>query len=212
MKDMNITTEKLVALTFDDGPNLTTTPLVLDKLERHGVAASFFLIGEFITESTKPVVKREIALGYEICNHSWSHPFMDQMTPEQIKKEIEDTDSLLHELTGKAPAFFRPPYIAVKDEMYEVIDLPFINGINCQDWDEKVTATERTHLILSQVKDGDIILLHDLMDNPNTVEALDAIITGLQEQGFTMVTISKLFERKGINPRVNKKLWTNVLE
>ncbi len=212
MNDMNSSTEKLVALTFDDGPNLSTTPKVLDKLEKHAVVASFFLIGEYITDSTKPVVKREIALGCEICNHSWSHPYMDKMASEQIKKEVEDTDRLLQELTGKTSAFFRPPYIAVKDEMYEVIDLPFINGINCLDWDEKITAAERIDLILSNVKDGDIVLLHDLVDNPNTVDALDAIITGLKEQGYTMVTVSKLFELKGINPKVKKKLWSNVFD
>ncbi len=212
MKDRNSSTEKLVALTFDDGPNLSTTPKVLDKLEKHAVVASFFLIGEFVTDSTKPMVEREIALGCEICNHSWSHPYMDKIAPELIKQEVEDTDRLIQSLTGKAPAFFRPPYIAVKDEMYDVIDLPFINGINCLDWDPNVTATERTDLILSNVKDGDIVLLHDLVDNQNTVDALDAIITGLKEQGYTMVTVSELFELKGVNPRVKKKLWSNVLD
>jgi peptidoglycan/xylan/chitin deacetylase (PgdA/CDA1 family) len=212
MKDRNSSTEKLVALTFDDGPNTSTTPKVLDKLEKHGVVASFFLIGEFVTDSTKPMVKREIELGCEICNHSWSHPYMDKLAPEQIKREVEDTDRLIRSLTGKAPAFFRPPFIVVSDEMYETIDLPFICGINCQDWDPNVTAAKRIDLILSNVKDGDIILLHDLKDNPNTVDALDAIITGLKEQGYTMVTISKLFELKGINPRVKRKLWSNVFE
>lgn len=212
MKDMNSSVEKLVALTFDDGPNLSTTPMVLDKLEKHAVAASFFLIGEYINDSTRPVIEREIALGCEICNHSWTHSFMDRMSPELIKKEIEDTDSLIRELTGSLPAFFRPPYIAVNDEMYEVIDLPFINGINCLDWEERITAAERIDGILGKVKDGDIILLHDFPGNTNTVEALDGIITGLKEQGFTMVTISRLFERKGVNPKVRKKLWSNALD
>lgn len=212
MNDRNSATEMLVALTFDDGPNLTTTPKVLDKLEKHGIVASFFLIGELITDSTQPMVEREIKLGCEICNHSWSHPFMDKMAPEQIKKEIEDTQNLIQKLTGKAPAFFRPPFIAVNDEMYDVIELTFISGINCLDWDPKVTAAERTDLILSNVKDGDIVLLHDLADNPNTVDALDPIITGLKEQGFTMVTVSKLFELKGVDPRGMKKLWSNVLD
>lgn len=212
MKDRNSATEKLVALTFDDGPNLTTTPQVLDKLKKHGIVASFFLIGELITDSTKPMVEREIELGCEICNHSWSHPFMDKLAPELIKKEVEDTQCLIQNLTGKTPAFFRPPFIAIKDEMYDLIELPFINGINCLDWDPKVTAAERTDLILSNVKDGDIVLLHDLADNPNTVDALDAIITGLKEQGFTMVTVSRLFELKGIDPRGTRKLWSNVLD
>ncbi len=212
MNEKKIQDAKLVAITFDDGPNLSTTPLVLEKLKKHDVLASFFLIGELINEKTFPVVEQEIELGYEICNHSWTHSYMDRMEPELIKKEIEDTDQIIHKITGAAPAFFRPPYIAVKDEMYDAIDLPFINGINCLDWDENITAAERVEGILGKVKDGDIILLHDFADNPNTVEALDDIILGLKEQGFTMVTISRLFELKGVNPRVNKKLWSNVFE
>lgn len=212
MMDKSKASEKMVALTFDDGPNLSTTPLVLDKLEKHAVVASFFLIGEYITENTRPVIERELKLGCEICNHSWSHSYMDKMESEPIQKEIKDTSRLLQQMFGIVPAFFRPPYIAVNDEMYDLIELPFINGINCLDWEAKVTAEERVEGILTKVKDGDIILLHDFVDNTNTVEALDGIINGLKEQGFTMVTISSLFELKGINPREHHKLWSNVYE
>ncbi|WP_228353524.1 polysaccharide deacetylase family protein [Variimorphobacter saccharofermentans] len=204
--------KKLVALTFDDGPDIDITPKVLDLLEKYHVVASFFLIGERITESTKPLIQRQISLGCDIQNHSWTHPFMDKMPKEAIIKEIQDTSDLIYNIVGVAPTFFRPPFIAVSDEMYECIDLPFINGINCLDWDPTVSAEDRADMILSNVKDGDIILLHDLVGNVNTVKALETIIPGMLERDFEFVNIGKLFELKGINPNVKNKIWTNVLE
>lgn len=204
------TGKKLVALTFDDGPNLQTTPLILDKLEKHGVVASFFLIGQYINEDTKPVMERELELGCEINNHSWSHSYMNKLTPEEIKEEIEKTNEIIYEMVGVTPKFFRPPYIAVSPVMYENIDLPFINGINCLDWDASVSAEKRVETLLNNVKDGDIVLLHDFTGNQNTVDALDDIIQGLKDDGYALVTVSKLFELKGVDPNVENKLWTNT--
>ena len=209
--EIDYTGKKLVALTFDDGPNLTTTPLVLDKLEEHGVVATFFLIGQYITEDTKPVMERQLKLGHELSNHSWTHSYMNKLTPEEIKKEIEDTNNIINEMVGVTPMFFRPPFIATSPDMYANIDLPFINGINCLDWDATVSAEARVEGVLSKVKDGDIILLHDFNGNTNTVNALDGIIDGLLEDGYALVTLSKLFELKGVDPNVESKLWSNVL-
>lgn len=203
------TGKKLVALTFDDGPNLQTTPLMLDKLEEHGVVASFFLIGQYINEDTKPVMERELELGCEINNHSWSHSNMSAFTPEKIKEEIKKTSDIINETVGVSPKFFRPPYIAVSAAMYENIDLPFINGINCVDWDASVSSDKRIETILNNVKDGDIILLHDFNGNQNTVDALDGIIQGLKDDGYAFVTVSKLFELKEVDPNVENKIWTN---
>ena len=208
--EIDYSTAKLVALTFDDGPNLTITPLVLDKLDAHGVVATFFLIGQYITEETKPVMERELSLGCEINNHSWSHSYMNKLTPEQIKDEIKKTSDKINEMVGITPAFFRPPFIATSPEMYANIDLPFINGINCLDWDGTVTAEKRAETILANVKDGDIILMHDFAGNNNTVDALDAIIQGLIDDGYTLVTVSQLFEYKGVEPNVENKIWSNT--
>lgn len=204
------TGKKLVALTFDDGPNLDITPLVLDKLEKHGVVASFFLIGKYINEDTKPVMERQLELGCELANHSWNHNQMNQYTEDEIIDEIEKTNNIINEMVNVTPQFFRPPYIATSPTMYETIDLPFINGINCLDWDGSVSAEERVESILNNVKDGDIILLHDFSGNKNTVDALDAIIQGLLDDGYALVTVSKLFELKDVDPNVENKLWTNT--
>lgn len=203
------TGKKLVALTFDDGPNLDITPQILDILEEKGVVASFFLIGMYITEDTKPVMERQLELGCEIANHSWSHNSMSAFTAEQNKEEIQKTSDLIQEMVGVTPKFFRPPYISTSATMYEAIDLPFINGINCEDWTATVTPEQRVERILNNVKDGDIVLLHDFNGNKNTVEALPDMIDGLIADGYALVTVSKLFELKGVDPNVENKLWTN---
>lgn len=188
----------VVALTFDDGPNTVTTVQVLNKLEEYGVTASFFLVGTNITDETKDIVKRAYDMGCEIDSHSKTHSYMNQMTADEIKEEISYVDDKLMEIIGKPAPFFRPPYIAVNDTMYQNIDKPFICGFGCDDWDPKVTIDERTERTLEQVQDGAIILLHDSYNNFQTVAALDKIIPALQEQGYLFVTVTELFNVKGV--------------
>ncbi len=209
-EEIDYTGKKLVALTFDDGPNTTITPLILDILEENDAVASFFLIGQYITDETKPVMEREVSLGCEISNHSWTHSYMNTLTPEEIKKEIQDTSNKIYETVGITPKFFRPPYIVTSPEMYANIDLPFVNGINCADWDASVTTEKKVELILTNIKDGDIVLLHDFDGNNNTVDALDTIIKGLKDDGYVLVTVSQLFELKGVEPNIENKIWTNT--
>ncbi len=201
---------KLVALTFDDGPNLDITPLVLDKLEKHGVVATFFLIGKEINEDTKLVMERQLELGCEIANHSWNHNYMNTYTAKELVDDIQRTNDIIRDMVNVTPKFFRPPYISTSPTMYKAIDLPFINGINCADWDNSVTAKQRGELILRNVKDGDIVLLHDLVGNKNTVDALDAIIQGLLDDGYALVTVSQLFKLSSIDPNIKNKIWTNI--
>lgn len=195
---------KLVALTFDDGPNTTTTLEVIEKLKRYGVKASFFLIGELINEATKQSVQMELELGCEIANHSWTHSDMTKLSAEEIRQELKRTDEAIFELTGCYPRFFRPPYINVNETMVENIDLPYICGINGLDWEPEVSASRRAALVLEAVRDGALILLHDLEGNDKTVEALDIIIPALLNDGFEFVTVSEMFERKGIKPSVHE--------
>lgn len=203
--------DKVVALTFDDGPNTTTTNEVLDVLEKHGVVASFFLIGNNINDESAETVKRAYALGCEINNHSKSHGYMDKMTPEEIVAEYKYVDDKVYELTGEHTKFFRPPYIAVGDVMWENISAPFISGLGCNDWDDKVSVERRVATITKGVQDGIIILMHDAKGNSKTVEAIDQIIPALKEQGYKFTTVSGLFEAKGITP-TTKMIYTNVTQ
>ena len=190
---------KVIALTFDDGPS-SATPLVLDKLEEYGAVGTFFLIGDNITDSNSDVVKRAYEMGCEIANHSKTHSYMTKMTEDEISQEIEYTSDKIVEITGEEPKFFRPPYIDVDQKMFDTIDLTFICGYGCNDYDSKVEIEERVEKTLAQAKDGAIILLHDAEGNIKTVAALDKIIPELQAQGYELVTVDELFHAKGITP------------
>lgn len=202
---------KYIALTFDDGPNTTTTNEVLDMLEKHGVIASFFLIGNNINDESAKAVKRAYDMGCEINNHSRTHSNMTELSAEEIQAEYEYTDEKVFEITGEHTRFFRPPYIAVHQIVFDNIDVPFIAGIGANDWEDRITAEMRAKMILKQAKDGDIILLHDAEGNSMTVEALDTIIPELQKQGYKFVTVSELFKAKGIEPDM-EKVYTNVMQ
>lgn len=188
----------MIALTFDDGPNLDITPLVLDLLEEYNVRASFFLVGNNINSVTTKVVERAYKLGCDINNHSMTHSYMTKLSAEDIKQEITTVSNLIQNIIGEAPTFFRPPYIAVNDTMYETIDMPFICGYGCNDWDDTVTVQERIDTVLKQAQDGAIILLHDSSQNIQTVNALKTIIPSLLDAGYQLVNLKELFHAKGI--------------
>ncbi|MGN0656490.1 MAG: polysaccharide deacetylase family protein, partial [Ruminiclostridium sp.] len=200
------TEKKYIALTFDDGPNTTTTAAVLDVLEEYGVTASFFVIGQNISSESGKVMKRAHDMGCEINSHSYTHSYMDKMDAEEIKEEMERTAELIYSYTGEYPKFFRPPYIAVNSNLYESVDIPFICGIGCNDWEPKVTAERRAKVITRSCDDGDIILLHDAAGNDQTVEALKEIIPFYLEQGYEFVTVTELFKAKGITPSADTEI------
>ena len=185
---------KYLALSFDDGPNATTESALLDVLAKHKVPATFFVIGRNITDESAENMKRAVKQGCEIGNHSFTHPMMTMMDEAQVKEEVETTSALIEQITGKRPEFFRPPYINVKPEMYDWIDLTFICGKGCQDWEATTDKAFRYEGILSSAEPGAIYLLHDFEGNEATVEALDEAIPVLKEQGYVFVTVSELFK------------------
>lgn len=187
-----------IAITFDDGPNTTTTMEILDVLEKYQVRASFFLIGTNINDESTKSVKRAYDLGCDIENHSKTHSYMDKMTADEIKDEVAYVNDKVKEITGTTPKFFRPPYIAVNNTMYDSIDMTFISGLGCNDWEDRITADYRALYLEKKAADGVIFLLHDAEGNSKTVEALDKAIPILLEKGFQFATISELFELKGV--------------
>lgn len=204
-------TKPVIALTFDDGPNTTTTRQVLEVLEKHGVRASFFVIGNNINEESGKVMKLAYDYGHEINNHSQTHSYMTKMTTEEIQAEIAYVDELVEKYTGEKTKYFRPPYISVNTTLHDAVDIPFINGVGCNDWDAKVTVEERVEKTIAQVKDGVIILLHDAEGNSQTVEAIDQIIPKLLAEGYQFATVSELFEAKGVYVHpLDTKMFTIV--
>ena len=195
--------KKLVALTFDDGPSVGTTDKVLDVLKENDIVASFFLIGQKITEESAYLVKRAHDMGCTMENHSKTHPGMTGLSDEEILEEISYTTNKIEEITGEKPAFFRPPYIDYDQRLFDLVDLGFICGYGCEDWLPKVSAEERIRRILEQAHPGFIILVHDMEGNTQTVEAIKKIIPALKEQGYEFVTIRDLFAKSGKVPERN---------
>lgn len=193
--------QKCVALTFDDGPNVTITPKVLEKLKKYNVVASFFVIGDHINKESAKVMKKASKMGCDIENHSKSHQQMSKLTEQQIKDEIDFTTKKIESIIHKDVKFFRPPYIDTNDLMFKTIDLTFICGQGCEDWVKEVTSAQRAKRILDTIKDGDVILLHDFEGNEATVEALDEIIPTLQQRGYKFVTVTDLFKDNNITPQ-----------
>lgn len=204
-------TLKLAALTFDDGPNTVTTPQVLDVLEKHNVAATFFVIGNNITPESAEVMRRAVKMGCGIENHSRTHSDMTKMSAGEISAEISFTSDAIEKAVGRRPEFFRPPYIAYDQQMFDTVDLTFICGIGADDWNNEISSDERYRRITEQVSDGSVILLHDMEGNFRTVEAIDRIIPAMKATGYEFVTVSELFARKGIVPKKNV-VYTNVFQ
>lgn len=200
-----------IAMTFDDGPNTVITPQVLDILAENDVVASFFLIGRNITEESARVARRAWEMGCEINNHSVTHSFMSKMPREEIRREIDECSEQIVAITGETPRFFRPPFIDVSDDLFDAVDLTFICGVGCEDWVPTVTAQERIDRILSSAKDGDILLLHDMTGNVNTVEAIKTVIPVLKQRGFRFVTCGQLFREMGVTP-VKGRMYSNALQ
>ena len=201
----------VIALTFDDGPNTVITPQVLDILEKEGIVGTFFLIAQNITPESAEMVRRAVSLGCEIENHSVTHPFMDKLSVEEIREEVQTCTDRIVEITGRVPQFFRPPCIAVSQAMYDNIDLTFICGMGCEDWVPTVTTQERIDRVLANAADGQIVLLHDMEWNVNTVEALKTIVPELKKRGYEFATVSQIFEMKHVTPQ-RGWLYSNVLQ
>lgn len=204
---------KYVSLTFDDGPNFpgdNTMERMLDLLEKNGVVASFFLIGNKITDENIPLIKRAVKMGCDIQNHSWTHQDMTKMTAEQIKEEYDKTDDKIIEITGIRPIFFRPPFISVNQTMYDTIPTPFICGQGCEDWIPTVMAEERLRQCKEYATDGILYLLHVNEQNIETYKTVEALIPWLKEQGYEFVTITKMFELKNIKNRKINENWSYV--
>ncbi len=203
--------QKVIALTFDDGPT-STTDQVLDILERYGIKATFFLIGQQVNSDTMATMQRQVNMGCELASHSYTHEDMSRMNASQIRNQMEWTSSAIKNTVGYDVKFFRPPYLATSNGMYENIDLPFIQGVGCNDYESGTSTYQRINSVLSNAQDGQIVLLHDFQGNSQTVDALPQIIEGLRDQGYSFVTVSQLFEMKGKNPNVEYKIWSNVNE
>ena len=194
--------EKYVALTFDDGPSGRFTRALLDGLAKRDAKATFLLCGYRIKDYPAEA-KRIHAEGHEIGLHGYSHHSMADMSREALEREIADTLALLP--AGCRPVFLRPPGGKSSDMVLEVsrqADLGVLSwSVDPKDWacDD---ASQIRCSVVQAVKDGDVILLHDMSDS--SVEAALKIVDELKAQGFRFVTVSELARRKGVTIKPGK--------
>lgn len=186
----------MIALTFDDGPS-KKTERILDVLEQYNAHATFFVVGTQL-EKFPELTKRASDLGCEVGNHTYNHKNLTKISPDEIREQINGVNALVLEATGKEIALVRPPYGAgIKDEtVKENVPYPLIMWtIDTLDWSTR--DTESTIAAIRQdVKDGSIVLMHDLYDA--TAAAVETIVPELIEQGYQLVTVSEMFAAKGI--------------
>lgn len=182
--------KKQAALTFDDGPHPVCTPKLLDGLKARGISATFFIIGEN-AEQHPEIVRRAAEEGHLIGNHTYHHVQLNTMSEEQACQEVEAASQLLEELTGSVPLYLRPPFGAwsrKKDCPQELISVYW--DIDPLDWKDH-DADRIVREVCGSVKDGSIILLHDIYQE--SVEAALRIADTLTEEGYEFVTVEELF-------------------
>jgi peptidoglycan/xylan/chitin deacetylase (PgdA/CDA1 family) len=200
---------KLLALTYDDGPNPRWTPELLELLARHGVKATFFVVGKYV-EREPELVRRALAEGHAVGNHTYSHTSILRLSKEEIASElrrcaaaVEDAGCAFTEVPdGK---LCRPPYgrkrpaalRAVRDEGY----VPVLWSVTCWDWSKRATADSIWRHALKQTRGGDVILLHDGdgdhgfdVERGGSLVATERIIERYGGEGLEFVTIPELVE------------------
>ena len=192
------TDQRVVALTYDDGPNPPYTNRLLDVLAKHNVKATFFLIGNRI-ERHPETANRVIAEGHQVGNHSYSHPLLGFLPPRYVQRQIERTDALLRQHGITEEAVFRAPlltrflpvaYVLAKQDRIHI-------SCNVWGWDWTTQNPDKiAEAILKKTKSGSIIVLHDGKaenkdaNRSGTIEATDRIITALKRDGYQFVRLS----------------------
>ena len=185
----------VVALTFDDGPRRSTTGELLDGLAQRGVHATFFLVGEML-EGNGDLVERMAAEGHQIGVHTYDHVWLTELSAVDFEKPVGRTRRLLTEMVGEGSYWLRPPYGGVDRGVEKRAGSPVILwSVDPEDWDDK-NVTRIVEHIVSNVRDGDIILLHDIY--PSSVEAALQVVDRLQERGFLFATVEELAQLRHI--------------
>ena len=185
------TGNKVIALTFDDGPGPYTAHL-LDVLDQYGAKATFFLIGSKVSSQAN-IVRSIHARGHQLGNHSWSHPELPKLPVDQIADEIDRTNDAIKQATGVTPAILRPPYGAVNGVVLEQLRLRSMSSIlwsvDTRDW-----ADRNSDIVCSRAvagaRPGAVILMHDI--HQTSVGAVPCILSALKQQGYSFVTVQGL--------------------
>lgn len=190
-------TKPMVALTFDDGPNLPVTNRILDVLETNGARGTFFMVGNRVP-SNGDAVRRMAALDCEVGNHTYDHKYLTKMTDAGIRTSVGQTNDNVFNAAGVAPVLMRPTGGYYNQASLNTLGSMGMSAImwsiDTLDWKTK-NPQKTISAVLDHVQDGDVILMHDLYGT--TADAVDVIVPELAARGYQMVTVSELANARG---------------
>lgn len=192
VRSQNVSDEvkPVVALTFDDGPNAFSTPILLDGLKERKVRATFFLIGENVEkDENEKIVKRMYEEGHLIGNHTYRHVDLSKISGREAEKEIKTTDEAIKKITGHETEFIRPPFGAMPEGEEDPDKIYVKWTVDSLDWVTKDTE-KIVEKVTADTKEGDVILMHDCYGE--SVEAALQIVDIMEKQGYEFVTADEL--------------------
>lgn len=180
---------KRVALTFDDGPHPKNTLKIIDVLDKYDAKATFFMLGNRV--NFYPEIAKKVAdEGHELGNHTWDHKDLSTLSKEEGIQEVEQTNEIIKSTTGRESTAFRPPYGVVNEQVQNSISSPpVLWTIDTLDW-QSHNPNEILKIVKENVKDGSIILMHDIHDT--SAQAVEPILKYLKTEGYEFVTVSEL--------------------
>lgn len=189
---------KTVAITFDDGPSPKLTTELLDMLKARGVKATFYVVGQN-AEAHPEILRRMVAEGHEVGNHSWNHPAFTKIGAAGVTSQVERTNAAIRAAIGENPKTLRPPYGAtnakISQRLHDEYGLKIIMwDVDPMDWKYR-NAARVQNAILTQTKPGSIILVHDI--HPSSVAAMPGTLDALLARGYKFVTVSELIAMEG---------------
>lgn len=196
--------QKIIALTYDDGPNDPWTMKLLDVLAKHQVQATFFMLGKYVRQH--PEIARAVHdAGHAVGNHSFSHPNLIFCSPAKVRQELEDASAAIADATGQRPYLFRPPFGGRRPGTFKIVEemkmLPVMWRVTCFDWNAKSTEEIMGH-VRRQTAGGEVILLHDGghlrmgEDRSRTVAATDQLLKEYKDRGFLFVTVTEMLQMR----------------
>ncbi len=181
--------KKYVALTFDDGPHKVYTKQLLYGLKERNVRATFFLVGKNI-KGNEALVEQMYKDGHIIGNHTYSHTDIKKINKTSLNKELESTNELIFNITGERVKYLRPPFGEVNFKEAAINDMTIVMwSLDTKDW-ENTNTDLIVKNIMENVKDGDIILMHDIF--PSSVSSALKVIDELRKKGYEFVTVEDL--------------------
>jgi len=190
-----------IAMTFDDGPHATLTPKLLDLLALKKIKATFFVLGENAQRHPE-ILRRAVAEGHEIGNHSWSHPNLAKLSNEALHSQLQRTDDVIMQAIGSHPKIMRPPYGELTPKQRQWVNSEFgykviLWDVDPLDWKEPGPSIVAQRII-QETKPGSIMLSHDI--HAQTITAMPETFDALLAKGFKFVTVSELLSLAASSP------------